>query len=326
MNAVPPILLPRVNFRPFRYPAAFEFYDKQNKAHWTPSEVEFASDIQQYHVEFSEPEKHAVRTVLKLFTKMEQVVSDYWSNVVSLWFKHPEICMMARTFSAFESIHAEGYDKLNTELGLDTEEFYLSFLEDPELKEKMAFIDRALVVTDASQLPLSLAVFSAFTEGVSLYSSFAILLNFQRSNKLKNVSNIIAWSCRDESLHSKAGCWLFRELVQEMNLSKEQTAQLHKEVRDVALVVEQMESIYIDKIFLEDSLLGLTKEDMKRFIKVRINQKLQELDIEPLFIVEAKDTVSPWFNQMVSGQEHNDFFENRSTSYVKSWNFEGIVW
>jgi len=326
MQALPKILQKRTNFRPFVYPTAFDIFEKQQKAHWNPSEVEMDADVHQYHTEFSEKEKRAITTILKIFTQTENIVADYWTNVVAKWFVQPEICMMANTFASFEAIHAQAYDKLNTALGLDTKEFYLSFLDDENLKQKTEFIESKMKINDVTDLPLSLAVFSGFTEGVSLFSSFAILLNFQRFNKLKDVANIISWSIRDESLHSSAGCWLFRTLVTEMNYSKEQIAALEEQVKITAEHIHDMEMIYIDKIFLEDELEGLKKDDMKNFIKHRINQKMRDLGFNDIYINLPTDKVGSWFNPLNQAVEFVDFFEARSTNYVKGWNFGNISW
>lgn len=325
MSVIPEIIKERSNFRPFRYPQAFTFHQKQQKAHWIPSEVVFASDIQEYRTEFSEAEKHAVTTILKTFTRTENIVADYWTNVVAKWFKHPEIVMMAHTFASFEAIHAEAYDRLNTELGLDSEEFYLSFLENEDMKKKMNFVSAALSVDSVYELPLSLAAFSAFTEGVSLYSSFAILLNFQRFNKLKNVGNILAWSTKDESLHSTAGCWLFREMISEMKLSEEDIQDLHRKVSKIAMYVYELECANIDEIFKLGEFCELTSQDMKSFIWNRIISKLNEINV-PHSLAPRKEPVSKWFNELVDGKELVDFFEARSSQYVKGWNFSEVGW
>lgn len=326
MHNLPKILQKRTNFRPFAYPTAFEIFEKQQKAHWTPSEVEMDADVHQYHTEFSIKEKHAITTILKIFTQTENIVADYWTNVVGRWFVQPEICMMANTFASFEAIHAQAYDKLNTALGLDSKEFYLSFLEDEALKKKTEFIESKMEIFSEKDLPLSLAVFSGFTEGVSLFSSFAILLNFQRFNKLKDVANIISWSIRDESLHSSAGCWLFRTLVSEMNYSKEELSALEMQIKEVAEHIHDMEMIYINKIFLEDELEGLNKNDMKNFIRHRINQKMRDLGFNDIYTNLPTDKVGAWFNPLNQAVEFVDFFEARSTNYVKGWNFGHINW
>jgi ribonucleoside-diphosphate reductase beta chain len=325
MSTRPSILQERKNFRPFLYPAAFEFHQAQQNVHWLPKEVQFASDIQEFRTEFTEQEKHAVTTILKTFTATENVVADYWSGVVSKWFRHPEIVMMANTFASFEAIHAEAYDRLNTELGLDSKEFYLSFLENPDMKKKMEFVENALKVECFEDLPLSLACFSAFTEGVSLYGSFAILLNFQQYNKLKNVGNLLAWSTRDESLHSKAGCWLFNELVREMNLSKDARQKLNEQVLKISQYVYELECANIDEIFKLGDFCGLTAEEMKAFIWDRTVSKLNEIEV-PHDMEMKPQNISHWFNEIVDGREFVDFFEARSSAYAKGWDFSEVSW
>lgn len=325
MTGTVEILSERQNFRPFRYPEAFSFHQQQQKVHWIPEEVEFASDIQEFRTEFTAQEKHAVTTILKTFTVTENVVADYWTNVVGQWFRHPEIVMMANTFASFEAIHAEAYDRLNTELGLDSAEFYLSFLEQEDMRKKIQFVEKSLDISSESDLPVSLACFSAFTEGVSLYSSFAILLNFQLHNKLKNVANLLAWSTRDESLHSKAGCWLFRTLVKEMNLSEAERARLNERVLEVSRTVYELECANIDEIFKLGDFCDLTADEMKAFIWNRIVSKLDEIEV-PHTMTPKKESVSMTFNELVAGKEMVDFFESRSSEYTKGWNFEITAW
>jgi ribonucleoside-diphosphate reductase beta chain len=325
MPVIPEIIEERKNFRPFKYPFAFEYHRAQQKVHWIPDEVVFASDIQEYRTEFSTAEKHSVATILRTFTRTENIVADYWTNVVARWFRHPEIVMMANTFASFEAIHAEAYDRLNVELGLDSKEFYLSFLEQPEMKSKLELIEAKLAVKTYEDLPLSLACFSAFTEGVSLYSSFAILLNFQRFNKLKNVANILAWSTRDESLHSMAGCRLFRELVKEMQLTQEERAVLDTQIIEVSEQIFELECANINEIFKEGEFCGLTALDMKNFIWNRIVTKLDELSV-PHSMQMRSEPVSKWFNELVDGKEFVDFFETRSSMYTKGWNFSEVSW
>lgn len=325
MPVIPELMKERLNFRPFKYPKAFEYHQAQQKAHWIPQEVSFGSDIQEYRTEFSESERHAVTTILRTFTKTENIVADYWTNVVAKWFRHPEIVMMAHTFSSFEAIHAEAYDRLNTELGLDSEEFYLSFLENEDMKKKMQFIEQSLDVREIGDLPLSLACFSAFTEGVSLYSSFAILLNFQRFNKLKNVANILSWSTKDESLHSTAGCWLFRSLKDEMELDLDKTQTLHTKVLRIAQAVYELECVQIDEIFKLGNFCEINAEEMKSFVWNRIISKLNEIEV-PHEMKPKQESVSKWFNELVNGREFVDFFESRSSSYTKGWDFSKAGW
>jgi len=233
---------------------------------------------------------------------------------VSLWFPKPEVQAMARVFADFESIHAEAYARLNEELGLDD---FAAFLEDEEAKAK---IDR-LVETPGETLhekALSLAIFSAFTEGVNLFSSFAILMSFQLRNLMKGTAQVVEWSVRDESLHSKAGCWLFRTLLEEC--PELDTPELTQDIYEACDLSVKLEFDFIDKAFEMGNIEGLSVDQLKNFIKERANQKLVELghnpiynDIDPNLLKQME-----WFGHLTSGKSHSDFFSTRVTDYAKS--------
>jgi ribonucleoside-diphosphate reductase beta chain len=221
---------------------------------------------------------------------------------------------MARAFADFESIHSKAYARLNEELGLDN---FQAFLEDAEAKAK---IDRLVELPGDTleEKALSLAIFSAFTEGVNLFSSFAVLMSFQLRNLMKGTAQIVEWSVRDESLHSKAGCWLFRTLLQEQ--PHLDTHELRDKVIEACHLSVQLEFDFIDKAFEMGNIEGLTKEQLKNFIKARANDKMVELgykaiynDIDPNLLKQIE-----WFGHLTSGKSHTDFFSNRVTNYSKS--------
>jgi ribonucleoside-diphosphate reductase beta chain len=221
---------------------------------------------------------------------------------------------MARVFADFESIHAEAYARLNEELGLDDFE---AFMEDETSKAK---IDRLIEVpgTNIEEKALSLAIFSAFTEGVNLFSSFAILMSFQLRNLMKGTGQIVEWSVRDESLHSRAGCWLFNKLLEEQ--PELNTPEMRNNVIEACNLSVQLEYDFIDKAFEMGDIEGLNKEQLKAFIKARANEKMIELgynaiynDIDPNLLKQME-----WFGHLTSGKTHQDFFAGRVTNYSKS--------
>ena len=308
------ITTPRLFYKPFEYQEAFNFYKDQHRVHWLADEVPLASDLNDWKQKLTESEKNLIGNILKSFAQTEVHVNDYWSTKVSLWFPKPEIQAMARVFADFESIHAEAYARLNEELGLDDFE---AFMEDESSKAK---IDRLLEVPgdNMTEKALSLAIFSAFTEGVNLFSSFAILMSFQLRNLMKGTSQIVEWSVRDESLHSKAGCWLFNKLLEEQ--PELNTTEMRDNVIEACNISVQLEFDFIDKAFEMGNIEGLSKEQLKNFIKARANEKLNELGYSPLY-----NDVDPnlmremeWFNHLTSGKTHQDFFANRVTDYSKS--------
>lgn len=308
------LLNSRVTYSPFEYQKAYDYWEKQQQAHWLHWEVAMNGDVNDWKLNLTEQEKAVIGHILKGFTQTEIFIEDYWGNKVANWFKKPEIQMMANAFASMESIHAVAYAYLNQTLGLEDFE---AFMHEEATKAK---IDRLINTKGKGKedIARSLAIFSAFNEGVNLFSSFAILLNFSRFNKLKGVGQIIAFSVRDESLHSEAGCWLFRQMVEEY--PDIWTDDFKKEIYDAARLTVQLEDDYIDKAFSLGDIEGLTAKDLKQYIRYRCNAKLQDLGLKSNWRGVDGDSVkriTSWFEPMTSGTEHADFFASRVSTYSK---------
>ena len=304
----------RPHYKPFEYQTAFEFYKDQHRAHWLADEVPLSSDLNDWKLKLSESEKSLIGNILKSFAQTETYVNDYWATKVAVWFPKHEIKAMACAFADFESIHAEAYARLNEELGLDDFE---AFMEDEEAKAK---IDRLVELPGDTlrEKALSLAIFSAFTEGVNLFSSFAVLMSFQLRNLMKGTGQIVEWSVRDESLHSKAGCWLFRTLMEEN--PELDNPMMTIDIYEACEISVGLEFDFIDKAFEMGEIEGLNKNQLKNFIKERANQKLIELGYNPLYNDIDPNLLKQmeWFGHLTSGKTHQDFFAGRVTDYSKS--------
>lgn len=307
------LLAPRPTYAPFEYDQAYKFWELQQQSHWLHSEISMASDINDWKLVLNDGEKRVIGHILKGFTQSEIFIQEYWGRQVCKWFKKPEIQMMASTFSAFESIHAVSYAYLNQSLGLED---FDAFLHEPTAKAK---IDRLIETRGKSvrEIARSLAIFSAFNEGVNLFSSFAVLLNFSRFNKMKGVGQIIAFSIKDESLHSDAGCWLFRTLVSEYPDAWDD--ELKEQIYDAARTTVELEDDFIDKAFSEGPIEGLELSDLKAFIRFRCNTKLNDLGLKKLWKKLDKEALErmSWFDVLSAGVGHNDFFASRVDAYSK---------
>jgi ribonucleoside-diphosphate reductase beta chain len=312
------ITKPRLVYKPFEYQEAADYWLKQQQAHWLHTEVPMMSDLTDWNSNLNETEKNIIGSILKGFAQTETVVNDYWSGLVTKWFRKPEIVMMATTFGAFETIHAEAYSLLNETLGLDN---FDEFLEDEatmaKIQNLMDIRDSFNGETDWHEVAKSLAIFSAFTEGVNLFSSFAVLLSFKMRNKLKGVGQIVEWSIRDESLHSEAGCWLFRTLIQEN--PKLKTQELEAAINEAALLSLKLELDFINKVYELGDLEGCSQYDLEHFIKNRVNTKLGDLGYKSIISnvdIKAVERMK-WFDHLSAGKQHTDFFANRVTNYSK---------
>lgn len=311
---LPNILTPREAYSPFEYPQAYSYWEKQQRAHWLHWEVSMNADVNDWKFKLTDNERNVVGHILKGFTQTEIFIEDFWANKVARWFKKPEIQMMANTFASFETIHAAGYAFLNQTLGLED---FGAYVHEPATKAK---IDRLLAVQgkEKADIALALAIFSAFNEGVSLFSSFAILLNFKRWNKMRGIGTIIEWSIRDESLHSEAGCWLFNTFVAEN--PEVLTEDFKAKIYEAAAITVALEDAYIDKAFKGGDIEGLSANDLKQYIRFRTNSKLQDLGLEKRdgdLDMDAVRRITTWFDPLANGTQHTDFFATRSTNYSK---------
>ena len=315
------ILTPRPTYSPFEYDQAYKYWELQQQSHWLHTEVAMASDINDWKINLTESERNIVGHILKGFTQSEVFIQEYWSQMVAKWFKKPEIQMMAASFASMESIHAVAYAYLNQSLGLED---FSAFLHESTAKAK---IDRLIETKgkNRDEITRSLAIFSAVNEGINLFSSFAILLNFSRFNKMKGLGQIIAFSIKDESLHSEAGCWLFRTMVSEF--PDMWNDELKKQIYDAARLTIELEDNFIDKAFELGEIEGLTSKDMKAFIRHRCNTKLTDLGLKKNYKNIDKEALSrmEWFDVLSGGVSHSDFFSSRVSDYSKgNTDFSGV--
>lgn len=312
------ILEPRLAYRPFRYPQAFEFFLAAQQSHWIPTEVNMTSDVKDYNEVLTPGERQVVIRILRLFTQAEINIEEYWANRIVRWFPHPEIQQMAATFASFEALHIFAYDYLSQSLGLPLSE-YEEFLKVPAMLNRQNRLDDVLQLDGSKRnIAKSLAIFSAMNEGVSLYASFCVLMNFARQGKLKGVRDIVSWSQKDEQSHSVAGIWLFRTLIDEnpeiWDDDLKQT--LYQAGRDTI----DLEDAYIDYIFEGVTIEGLDPKDLKAFIRHRCNSKLQDLGLKTNWKSldkEAVRRITDWYDVMSLGNNHKDFFSGRSATYAK---------
>lgn len=319
------LLKKRLVFAPFEYQEAYDYWLKQQQAHWLHTEVSMSSDINDWKLKLSDHEKNIIGSVLKGFTQTEVMVNDYWMNKVGTWFPKPEISMMASAFASMESIHAKAYAYLNESLGLDDFE---AFLQEPTSLAKIENLI-ARPAKNKKDIARSLAVFSAFAEGVQLFSSFAILMSFSTRDMLKGVGQIVAFSVRDESLHSDAGCWMFRQLIKEHPEILDD--QLKKDILEAARIAVKLEDDFIDmafsgqyangyiNVFYNNEKIRITPHELKQYIRYRTNTKLGDLGLGKNWKNIDQEALKKmgWFDDLTVGQEFQDFFAQRVTTYSK---------
>lgn len=299
-------------YKPFRYPWAYEAWHTQQRVHWLPEEVPLADDVKDWHRNLSESERNLVTQIFRFFTQSDVEVNNCYMKHYSQVFKPTEVLMMLSAFSNIETVHIAAYSHLLDTIGMPEVE-YSAFLQYKEMKDKYDYM-QGFSVSSKHEIAKTLAAFGAFTEGLQLFASFAILLNFPRFNKMKGMGQIVTWSVRDETLHCLSIIRLFRTFVQEN--PEIWTEQLRSEISEVCATIVEHEDSFIDLAFEMGSVEGLDADQVKRYIRFIADRRLMQLGLDPLYNIEANPL--PWLDDMLNAIEHANFFENRATEYSRA--------
>lgn len=306
-----------------------EFADTQLKVFWLPDEIKVEKDVQDVLVNFTESEKHAVITTLKLFSIYEtHAGSEYWGGRFKNMFDGAEFHRMASVFSMIElAVHAPFYNKINQLLHIDTPEFYMSYLDNPVLKDRIEHIGK--IIDDKDDL-ISLAGFS-IVEGAILYSNFAFLKHYQSQgkNKLMNVVRGINFSVRDESCHSQAGAWAFKYKLDVLKnsgkVNTEYVERIEITIRELVHKVLEHEKQIITMLFEKGDIKGITAHQLENFVMSRLNTCLNQLGFEKEFDVKY-DPISSWFYKGINDYQFNDFFSGQGREYNRNWDEMAFTW
>jgi len=309
----------REYYKPFDYPYAFEYYNEQNKMHWTAEDVPLHDDVRDFK-KASPEEKNLLQQLFRFFVQGDvDVASAYYERYIP-YFKAPELRMMLGSFAAMEAVHQHAYSLLLDTIGMPETE-YKAFYGYKEMVAKHEYVFAKSELTGAPAMAKDIAVFSAFTEGLQLFSSFIILLNFPRNGKFTGMGQIITYSIRDETLHVEGLIRTFHELIKENPevWTDEFKAVLYQICRDMV----KLEDDFVDLVFALGPQEGLSAEEVKGYNRYIADRRLLQLGLKPNYGV--KDNPLPWVDEILNGVEHMNFFEGRSTEYSKnsmtgSWN------
>jgi len=298
----------RTFYKPFQYPWAFEAYKMAQRMHWMPEEVTLQDDVKDYKENLTEDDKILLDNLFLFFTQADVDVAGGYANHYLPTFKQPEVRMMLSAFASMEAVHMEAYALLVDTLGKSEE-----FLNIQAMTDKHEYLTNFNMDTPFD-IAKTIAVYSGFTEGVQLFGSFAILLNYPRHNLMKGMGQIVTWSIRDESLHVESMSQLFRTFCKEN--PEIWTDRLKYEIYCAAERVVELEDRFIDVCFENAKIPDLTSEDVKEYIRYIGGRRLLGLGLKNIF--HAKVNPLPWIDIQVNAVEHTNFFENRATEYAKS--------
>lgn len=306
------LLKERIYYKPFQYPWAYDAWLTQQRVHWLPEEVPMADDIKDWNMKISEGERNLLMQIFRFFTQADVEVNNCYMQKYSRVFKPTEVQMMLAAFSNMETIHVAAYSHLLDTLGIPDSEYEM-FLKYDEMKAKYDYMQLWGVDTK-EDIAKTLAVFGAFTEGLQLFASFAILMNFPRFNKMKGMGQIVTWSVRDETLHTTSIIKLFHTFVHEN--PEVWTDELQNDLTVACKTIVKHEDAFIDLAFEMGDIEGLTASEVKEYIRYIADRRLTQLALYPIYFVGNNPL--PWMDEILNGIEHTNFFENRSTEYSRA--------
>ncbi|MBK8543991.1 MAG: ribonucleotide-diphosphate reductase subunit beta [Caulobacteraceae bacterium] len=315
---------PSIGYKPFRYPWAYEFWRRQQQVHWMPEEVPLGEDVKDWASKLNDAERNLLTQIFRFFTQADVEVNDNYMERYSRVFKPTEIKMMLASFSNIETVHIAAYALLLETIGMPETEF-AAFMDYQALRDKHDYMQKFGVETDADILR-TVAMFGAFTEGLQLFASFAMLMNFPRFNKMKGMGQIVTWSVRDESLHCEGMIKLFHAYAKETGAL---TDGVKADIIECCRTVVEIEDRFIDLAFEMGPVQGMTAEDIKQYIRYIADWRLGQLGLEKIYGVTEHPI--PWLTAILNGVEHANFFEARATEYSKGatkgdWHGDSGVW
>jgi ribonucleoside-diphosphate reductase beta chain len=303
----------RLYFKPFTQPWCFDAWEKHESSHWLPKEVPMLEDVKDWKNVLTQNEKYFLTNIFRFFTQGDiDVASGYVKNYLP-YFPQPEVRMMLLSFAAREAVHIAAYSHLIETLGMP-ESTYNEFLQYDEMRAKHDYVSTiSNENTTKENTAKHIATFSAFTEGLQLFSSFIMLLNFARHGKMKGMGQIILWSIIDETIHSESMIRLFRVYIEENR--EIWNDGLKGEIYTIAEKMVELEDNFIDLSFKMGEMQNLTAEDVKKYIRYIADRRLISMGLKGIY--KVKKNPLPWVEFMVNAPGHTNFFENRSTDYAK---------
>jgi ribonucleoside-diphosphate reductase beta chain len=319
-----------------RYSWAYEFWKRQQQTHWMGEEVPLGADLKDWASDRVSPqERNLLTQIFRFFTQSDIEVGDNYLKRYIPIFQPLAVQMMMAAFTNMETVHIDAYALLLKTLGMPKTEFE-AFRDYSEMRAKADYMHEFGVGTVAD-VARTLAMFGAFTEGMSLFASFAMLLNFPRHNKMNGMGQIVSWSVRDESLHCEGVIRLYHEWHRETGAV---TRSVQDDIVDVAKTMVGLEERFVDLAFGLGPIEGMCAEDIHAYVHYVADWRLAQLKLPTVFgyfaateggYEQVRPHPLPWLVEILNGVEHANFFEQRATEYSKgasrgSWDGDAGVW
>jgi len=311
-----------VQLYPMKHKFAWEYYNTGNANHWLPTEISMQLDIEQWKspTSLTADERSAFETVLGFFTTADSIAAN---NVVLGFYKHvtsPEVRLYLLRQGYEEAIHTHAYQYIVESLGMDEGKIFNMYREVDAIYQKEEFIlsfndgifnpDFKTGTFEADQKFLeNWCVFSLIMEGIFFYSSFAVMLGFQRQHKLTGSAEQIQYIMRDESMHLNFGVEIINTIKEEQ--PELWTQDFARHIIDLVKKATVLEYTFAQEVFPK-GIFGMNADGFKQYIEYIADRRLQRVGLTPQFNVSNP---FPWMSEAIDLSKEKNFFETRVTEY-----------
>jgi ribonucleoside-diphosphate reductase beta chain len=253
---------------------------------WMPTEISMAKDIEQWKSNLlSEDEKLVVKRCLGFFAGSESLVANNLLLSIFKFVTDPECRQYILRQAYEESLHNLTVVYVCDSLNLKIDEVYQAYNSIPSIKAKDDFLMN--ITTDINRPDFNIntiegkreflrniITYYIICEGIFFFSGFAMLLSFNRQNKLPGIGEQIQYTLRDESLHIKFGTEIINR-IREDN-PKVWTKAFEKETLAHIETAMELELAYARDV-LPTGILGLNSDMFIDYVQFIADRRLSNL-------------------------------------------------
>lgn len=308
----------RDSYKPFEYSHITDpLINAMWAGHWTHNEFSFKSDVQDYRTRLTPQEQQVIKRAILLISQVEVAVKTYWSTVGKLLPK-PEIGDMGAVFGGIEVIHSRAYSEILSKLGFN-DEFQALFAEgfvERRVKYLTKYTNK-VYKNDHKNILYSLVLFTLFTENVSLFSQFYVILGFNKFlNVLKDTANVVQYTSKEENLHAEGGIALINQIRKEY-------PELFDEEFEQRILEESQEALEAECGLVDWILEGyqsefLSSTILKNYVRYRINSSLERIGFKSNLELDPnlQHTID-WMEEEIYVPALTDFFVKKPIDYQR---------
>jgi ribonucleotide reductase beta subunit family protein with ferritin-like domain len=280
----------------------YEMYKKSVAVFWTPEEISFAKDAEDW-LKLTDEERFFIKRILAFFAGSDGIVQE---NLASRFQREVDSQVVKLFYSfqnAMEGIHAETYSLLiDTYVKNEEEKNHLFQAIDtiPCIAKKANW---ALKWIDSQDNFAKRLVAFAAVEGIFFSGAFCSIYWLKKRGLMPGLTFSNELISRDEGLHTLFAIALYHTLPNKLNES---------EIREILT-----EAVEIEKEFICDalpcSLIGMNSKMMSQYIEFVADRLAVQLGIQKLY-----KTQNPFdFMDMISLEGKTNFFEKKVSEYSR---------